>query len=436
MAQLDHIFLCFLMRYKMNTLVKNRQNVFLSRTSTRGRLAIGSLSLLALTANAAAEVTFDGTTFTGNGEYTQSAGTADSPLTSNITTTADADASTIILSGGVHTTGNLTHNKGVLRIAADSTNTVNKFMLQRAGANGTTAYIEGVVNANTLTINGTKSCTAYLNVSGELNVSGFVEFNGAGNGQGLLNQTAGTVNFTSSKDQDIRIGHFETSGSYPARYDLSGGTFNVLNTTVYVGWNGPGELNISGGEANLKGIQLVGGWNQTDGYAKDAKGTINLTGGRLNIGANGITLKNERHAINLGNGTIGALESHSWAQALTVTLTQGTTPTFDVDADKNITINSTITGDGTLKKTGAGSLTIIAGDAGNTYTGGTIVAAGTLYLQGTNNGKSSVGTGVLTINSGAKVEAQSHNVLGGWRDQRDHQRRYAAAERISAHEES
>ncbi|MBP3694002.1 MAG: autotransporter-associated beta strand repeat-containing protein [Thermoguttaceae bacterium] len=66
-----------------------------------------------------------------------------------------------------------------------------------------------------------------------------------------------------------------------------------------------------------------------------------------------------------------------------------------------------------LEKIGSGSLTLIAGNNGNTYTGGTVVSGGTLYLQGPNRSKSSVGTGDLVINAGARVEAQSHNVFAG-----------------------
>jgi autotransporter-associated beta strand protein len=393
----------------MNTHFIKSDSPSLSRVLTCGRIASVLIGLFFLTAYAQADVSFNGTTFTGNGEYDQPAGTADEPLTANLTVTADADASTITLSGGVYTTGNLTHNKGKLIIASETTNSVNKFQIQKGGANGTTANIEGVVNANTLTVNGTGSCTSYLNISGELNVSGYVEFNGKSGGQGILNQTGGTVNFTTSTDQNIRIGHFETGASYPARYNLSAGTFNALNATTYVGWNGPGELNISGGEANLKGIQLVGGWNSTTDYAKDAKGTINLTGGKLNIGANGITLKNSRHAINLGDGTIGALASHTWASTLTVTLTSGKTPTFDIDANKTITINSKIAGSGGLKKTGDGTLTLTAR---NTFSGGTTVSAGKIISKADNAKASAFGTGAILVESGATLEFQVSNQLG------------------------
>ena len=382
---------------------------------TFGRIFVVLLGLFFFVAYVQADVSFNGTTFTGSGEYNQPAGTAEEPLTANLTVTANADSSTITLSGGVYTTGNLTHKKGILTIASGTTNSVNKFQIQKGGANGTTAYIEGVVNANTLTVNGTKECTSNLYISGELNVSGSVTFNGATYSQGILNQTGGIVNFTTSVDKatsnnaGICIGLYETSSDFPACYNLSAGTFNALNATTYVGWNGPGELNISGGEANLKGIQLVGGWNKTDDYAKDAKGTINLTGGKLNIGSNGVTLKNSRHAINLGDGTIGALASHSWADSLTVTLTSGKTPTFDIDADKTITINSKITGSGGFNKTGLGTLTLTAR---NTFTGGTTVSAGKVISKAVNDGKSAFGTGAILVKSGATLEFQVSNQLG------------------------
>ena len=367
-------------------MIKFKDRLFLppTRILTYSRISAVLVGLFLLTAYAQADVAFNGTTFTGSGEYDQSAGSAEEPLTANLFVTADADGSTITLSGGVYTTGNLTHNKGILTIASGTTNSVNKFQIQKAGANGTTAYLNGVVNANSLTVNGTEKCTSHLNISGELNVSGTVTFNGDAYGQGILNQTGGTVNFTTTVDkatsttEGICIGLYETDASYPACYNLSDGTFNAPNATVYVGWNGPGELNISGGEANLKGIQLVGGWNSTTGYAAAAKGTINLTGGKLNIGANGITLKNSRHEINLGDGTIGAIESHTWASTLTATLTSGKTPTFDIDSGKTITIDSLITGEGSLKKTGAGTLTLTQTPG---YTGSTTIEAGTLVLS-------------------------------------------------------
>ena len=356
-------------------------------------LTILVLGLFLLTASAMADVSFNGTTFTGDGTYDQAAGTADAPLSTNLVVTGSEDSSKIILSGGFYTTGYFRHSKGVLEIAEGTSNTCKDFGVQKGGANGTTAYIKGTLHVTGLFMgNYTKSCTSHIYISGNVTVDGSFYSSNANSAQNIINQTDGVVNFLTSDDLAIRIAHYPTAAKYPCRYNLSGGTFNVPNTTTYVGWNGPGELNISGGTANLKGIQLVGGYNGTTGDYANGKGTINLTGGRLNIGDKGVTLKNSRHEINLGNGTIGALASHSWASALTVTLTSGKTPTFDIDANKTITIASTITGSGNLKKIGAGTLTL---SGSNNYSGTTTITSGTL----TASKIGSIGTGALTLSN-------------------------------------
>ncbi|MBR5162324.1 MAG: autotransporter-associated beta strand repeat-containing protein, partial [Thermoguttaceae bacterium] len=81
--------------------------------------------------------------------------------------------------------------------------------------------------------------------------------------------------------------------------------------------------------------------------------------------------------INLGNGTVKASASHTWASNLTVTLTADKVPTFDIDANKTITIASVVKGSGGLKKIGAGALTL---SGANSYSGGTTVSAGKLIL--------------------------------------------------------
>ena len=63
-----------------------------------------------------------------------------------------------------------------------------------------------------------------------------------------------------------------------------------------------------------------------------------------------------------------------------------------------------------LTKSGVGELTLAAK---NTYTGGTTVDFGTLSLtNGDNDGRSDIGTGTLTINSGGIVTTTGHNPFG------------------------
>ena len=267
---------------------------------------------------------------------------------------------------------------------------------------------------------------------------------------GTVNQTAGTATFNNK----FYIGW----GINKGKYNLSGGT---MTTTGVAGlWNqndsGVSTFNVTGGQANFntfviglttdstKDYELANVFNLNSGevnttetftirktgtlnVAKNGetggdgvfnansieinnKGKLNMSSGTINLGSGGITSSGGTYTITLSGGTFGTYNAN-WRSDLDATISSNTV-TFDPDPGRSITWGGTLSGDGGITKTGEGSLTIIAGASGNTYTGGTTVSAGTLYLQGTNNGKSSVGTGDLTINSGAIVEAQSANVLG------------------------
>ncbi|MCR5162424.1 MAG: autotransporter-associated beta strand repeat-containing protein, partial [Thermoguttaceae bacterium] len=232
--------------------------------------------------------------------------------------------------------------------------------------------------------------------------------------QGIITQTGGTVSFTTSGATDVRIGHWPNTG-YPSRYDISGGSLSVPNTTTYLGWDGYAELNISGGEVSLKCLSLSNSGN--------GKGTLRLTGGTLNVGDGGV-VRNKRNAsgpaaaqVDLGQGTVNATATQTWGNNLTMTLTgrsatdsedvEGGVTTFNADEGKTITIPSVIAGVGALTKTGAGTLTL---SGANTYTGGTTVTAGTLKL--TNS--STTGTGTTTVASGATLEIAAPSTAWTW----------------------
>ena len=167
---------------------------------------------------------------------------------------------------------------------------------------------------------------------------------------------------------------------------VQGGTLNVLNSQVVVGFDSSAEVAMSSGEMNVKGVALYG-----KNSGKTSKLTV--TGGRLNIGSEGLITSTASTSyaiktISISDATVGSLDS--WSANGSITL--GGMVTFDTTkmvasttgkssadatdtAGTTITLNGVLSGDGALKKTGAGKLTL---SNANIYTGGTVIEAGTV----------------------------------------------------------
>ena len=184
-----------------------------------------------------------------------------------------------------------------------------------------------------------------------------------------------------------------------------GGVLNLTNVGV-ANRDGTGVLTInSGGEANFNaGLHVMthnAGWGRA---------TVNLNGGRMNIGtgaasSTGITTDGKENVrINLNSGTIGSL-ADSWLSALDFKLggaiTVDTTKmTYSEDgkatetnAGSSVTLSGVLSGDGSLTKTGAGTLEL---NNNNAYSGGTTVEEGTLVAAHAN----ALGTGTVSVAGG------------------------------------
>ncbi len=213
---------------------------------------------------------------------------------------------------------------------------------------------------------------------------------GTNPGSAIVNQTAGTVTVSkavSTFQSGFNIGLAIGTTSY----NLSGGALDVKNsaTILSTGGSSLATLAVSGtGVANLKGIKMTG--------SASGQGTITLTGGRLNIGLDGIVDGGGggTKTINLGAGTVGALGA-DWSSPLPMKITTANTGvTFDtLDSvggvtGQKITLSGVISGavagtpatpNGKLNKTGLGTL-VLSGV--NTYTGDTTVSGGVLAVTG------------------------------------------------------
>jgi len=213
------------------------------------------------------------------------------------------------------------------------------------------------------------------NNSGDLSIGNF--------GRGTLSITSGAV---SAATAYLGVG----SGAVGVAL-VSGGTW-ANSADLFVGYQSTGTLAISGG--------VVTGSLTWVGAFSGGKGTLNISGSSGNRG----TLQTGRLLEGSGTGRVnfdgGILRAAgndanfvSGFEAGEVTINAG-----GALVDSNgfaIAITSILSGTGGLTKQGAGALTL---SASNTYTGGTVINSGTVFL-GHANGLGAT-SGSLTITNG------------------------------------
>ncbi|MGC4031846.1 MAG: autotransporter-associated beta strand repeat-containing protein [Tepidisphaeraceae bacterium] len=204
------------------------------------------------------------------------------------------------------------------------------------------------------------------------------------------------------------------------------GTITIRNgSELRFNWN---SANI----ASTKSFVLDGGGViNNNSYVVTIQGAVTGTGGLTKTGAASLILNNTANnftgGLTIGNGTTASTVTIGTAGALgagtnTTTINNLSTLAFDaisgatqtvaatrtvnlagatgnlsVASGETWTINSAITGTGTLVKTGAGSLNI---SGATSYTGGTTVSTGNLYI---NTDQTGTATGNATVASGAQL---------------------------------
>ena len=199
------------------------------------------------------------------------------------------------------------------------------------------------------------------------------------NGTGVVDNY-GQIEVTST----VKLGRDGSDGS---------GTFNVYSGAtltadyIYPGVTMPGTLNVNGGTVTANGIEM-------HGRGSTATGTISITNGgslttsKLQFGNDGyqtyavnttltlddgtLSVVNVTYphgakntvipTINLGKGTVitGSTSSSVWDKSVPINLTYAEGTNIQVDAGKKALINSPMSGNGKLIKTGQGTLLINA----------------------------------------------------------------------------
>lgn len=180
---------------------------------------------------------------------------------------------------------------------------------------------------------------------------------------------------------------------------LNGGEVSVKNAHTTIGasssWGAAGTLNINDGVYSTRGIVFSG----VDGDYGSYNSTLNLNGGRLNVGAGGIVdvASSGVRTFNFAGGTLGAFSD--WSSAMSVSIsgnvTIDTLDSEDGTTGRSITLSGALSSAGTLTVTGAGTVSV-SNMSFNSGTETRVEGGATLDLTGNSCGNTG-GSAVLAI---------------------------------------
>ncbi|MFL6584104.1 MAG: autotransporter-associated beta strand repeat-containing protein [Chthoniobacterales bacterium] len=224
--------------------------------------------------------------------------------------------------------------------------------------------------SGTLTLNGVNTYIGNSRING-----GIVAINSAsslGGASGSLTINAGTLEVTNS----FATTRAMTLGNASSTIQVDPSQTYTVNSAI----GGSGFLNKTG-----LGTLVLGANNTFSGGTNINAGTISISADG-NLGSNGA-----KPTINAG--TLEVTNSFATNRAFTI---GDATSTFQVDSGVSLTLNSNITGSGSLNKTGAGTLVLGGNNLG--YTGATNIQQGTLQI--TKQGKHLPNTTSLNVTGG------------------------------------
>lgn len=342
-------------------------------------------------------------------------GSEQTPTNSTITVNAGTlDYSPTIVAGKTNTFGTLTKSGGIIRTYG---NTFNVATVNLSGG-GTNLINRSLVNSNN---DGTAAGTLLVRAGGDgLVFSGTgsptltIDSAASGSANRLVLQGNVTANMTAGTAQILNAG----AGAVAGLIDLDGGdrTFAISNGTAdtdmlvtaaitngAITKTGAGRLALGGGSTYGGGTTLSAGQLRINTTNAAGTGTISQadsssvleinTGGTV---ANAMSVYNVAF-VNGGNSLSGAMTLNG--AAIFTNVASGVTNT----------ITGELTGTGGISKQGDGAL-IIAGTQSNSFTGASVVGAGTLILS--NSGGGAVSGTSIQVDSGATLVLAADDQIG------------------------
>ncbi len=340
--------------------------------------------------------------------------------------TFDSSASSFTLSGnGIFLTGDLVNNSA-------QTQTVSA--LSGAGftlSGGDRTFnaasgdltVQSKVNTNGNLLTATAATGKTLTLGGIISGSGGLSKTGAGTTvlgaantfTGATTLNGGTLGLNSASALQTTSGITFASGSTSTLYAMISGITIDRN----IAQAGSAVYNVDAGNT----LTLSGSISGAGGLQVQGSGTVSLTGSNSYTGStliSGSTLAISSAAavqstsgISFGTGTTATLYA---TQSMTIdrAMDQTGRGNYQVDSGNTLTLTGIVSGAGQLQKYGLGTVVL---NAANTYSGKTVVNAGTLRLGSSGsivstnidvlggtfdmNGKSHTMSGTLTLGNGS-----------------------------------
>jgi autotransporter-associated beta strand protein len=355
-------------------------------------------------------------------------------ITSGEETISLGSATSVLNLGGNVTGRPIFAGAGTINFSSSGNSPLTNPRFNAAAMNQTSGSVSlagSSTSGNWIGYSAGRSANYTISGSGTLNLNGSGgAYLGVGRSQGANNSTltvltGGTVNIGTTGDGNLYLNQDNTGAT--TKLDVQGGNFTIgtgatTNALVFFRAGGTASktalMTQSGGLATINGIQF-GGASGT--YDATALATLQLSGGTNYIGTLGIALGSGASALpytnRLQGGTLAA--SANWSSSLNMALgTNGGGVTLQAAESggtaRDITLSGILSDDGavngTLTKTGAGTLTL---SGANSYTGDTTINAGTLALTG---GGTLANTPNLTVAGGATLDVSTPTTaltLGG-----------------------
>jgi fibronectin-binding autotransporter adhesin len=339
-------------------------NDFVGAAQAEYRLSSGGETIAGLSGNGTIDVnSINGTLTVGSGDASSTFSGQMINGGASILSLTKIGAGTLTLTGNNTATGAITVNGGTLRIGTGGTTGAIAGAL--AVAAGATAIVDrsdasalagGLTGAGTFTKAG--AGTFNLNAGGSLS--------------GTFNLNGGTVVFNATNPTG--------ANATAATFNLAAGT--VLTTTTASTHAHFGVLNMEGGATITTGT----GTGSYNGENFQLNGNVTVAGGTT---AAVITRDAGRNDGNSGLALRG-VRTFSVAD-----VTGSATPDLIISTQLEPSDNDAGANQGALTKTGPGTLQLTGA---NTYTGATLVQAGTLLIDNTHTGG-----GLITVSAGASL---------------------------------